>query len=337
MIHLGRMARTALLSSARESEILASVGKRASGWLRRRREDAHRKRKALAIARHGAVDSAELLGVLREGGIREGDTVFAQSSVENMPTFGEPPFALLETLRALVGDSGTLLMPTYTTSDVRTDVCKVDYLFDVNRSPTYTGIVSELLRRTPGAIRSAHPRHSIAGIGPRAAALLESHEFCYPADGIDSPFDRLRKLERAWILTLGLPPASTSFLNWFEDIALERSPKAVRADAALKQRVRTSDGSVIVVRDMERRPTKARGLDHNWVAVRLSTAAMQYFCYRQIDIGIYPVRVLARELLALRGSGSVRSRARIATQRIARTTATLRRLIVYAKTPSSRM
>src|SRR5215510_10973852 len=300
MTHLGSVARAALWSYVRESEILAPVAIRTRGWLRRRRENALRDRKGAAIARHGPVAPDELLEVLREGGIREGDTVFAQPSVENMPTFGAPPSALLEMLRALVGDSGTLLMPTYTTSDVRTDVCKADYLFDVNRSPTYTGILSELLRRTPGAVRSAHPRRSIAGIGPQAAALLASHEFCYPADGIDSPFDRLRKLERAWILTLGLPPASISFLHWVVDIELEGSPMALRAEAALEQRVRTSDGSVIVVRDVERRSDMADGLNHNWVARRLSPAAMQYFRYRQIDIGIYPVRVLAQELLALR-------------------------------------
>jgi len=302
MTRLGRLVRSALWSLVRKSEVLGPVAIRARGWLRRRRETAVRKRKETAIARHGPVAPDELLGVLREGGIREGDTVFAQPSVENMPTFGGPPIALLEMLRTLVGDSGTLLMPTYTTSDVRTDVCKADYLFDVNRSPTYTGVVSELLRRMPGAVRSAHPRHSIAGIGPQAAALLQSHEFCYPADGADSPFDRLRKLERAWILTLGLPPASMSFLHWIEDMELERSQKAVAAGAALEQRVRTSDGSVIVVRDVER-PANV-GLNHNWVAVRLSPAAMQYFRYRQIDIGIYPAGVLAKELLALR----VRSR-----------------------------
>src|SRR5262249_9199871 len=155
---------------------------------------------------------------------------------------------------------------------------KADYLFDVNRSPTYTGVVSELLRRTPGAVRSAHPRHSIAGIGPQAAALLQSHEFCYPADGIDSPFDRLRKLERAWILTLGLPRASVSFLHWLEDVELELSPKAIRA--ALEQRVRTSDGSVIVVRDVDRGSDGAR-LSRRWVAARLSPAAMQHFRYRK--------------------------------------------------------
>jgi len=115
-------------------------------------------------------------------------------------------------------------------------------------------------------------------------------------------------VERAWILTLGLPAAYVSILHWVEDVDPERLPMIVHADAPLERRVRMGDGSVIVVRDLERRPDVADRMDLERVATRLSSAAMRHFSYKEIDIGIYPVGVLANELLALRDSGIVHYR-----------------------------
>lgn len=38
------------------------------------------------------------------------------------------------------------------------------------------GVLAECVRTSPGAVRSAHPQTSMAGIGPRAAELLDGHD-----------------------------------------------------------------------------------------------------------------------------------------------------------------
>jgi aminoglycoside 3-N-acetyltransferase len=221
-----------------------------------------------------------------------------------MLTFAGTAPQLLAMLRSLVGNTGTLLMPAYT----MTSALGPDNVFDVDATPTYTGIVNEIFRRTPGVLRSVHPRHSICGIGPRAQSLLGGHERCCPADGPDSPFDRLRALDRAWIITLGLPAAYVSFLHWVEDIEPQKFPMTVHAAAPVERRVCDRSGTVRIVPDLERTPEAGSRLDLPWIASHLSSAAMRHRTHKQIDIGIYPVATLANELLALRDAGIVHYR-----------------------------
>ena len=60
---------------------------------------------------------------------------------------------------------------------------------DTTPCPTM-GALAECVRTTPGAVRSAHPQTSLAGLGPRAAELLGGHDpHCHL--GERSPLARL--------------------------------------------------------------------------------------------------------------------------------------------------
>jgi aminoglycoside 3-N-acetyltransferase len=147
-----------------------------------------RSNRATELALHGSFGTDELLRVLRDLGITQGSVVFVQTSFNDLHTFAGRPIDLLNALRLLVGLEGTLLMPAYTTGTPNADGAPLV----IETLPTYTGIVNELFRRSPGVTRSLHPRHSICGEGPLAASLLAGHERCLFADGPGSPFDRLR-------------------------------------------------------------------------------------------------------------------------------------------------
>ena len=71
--------------------------------------------------------------------------------------------ALLET----VGAEGTVMMPTFNHSAA--------LLFDIQRSPSTNGIITEALRCRPEAKRSMHPTHPYAAIGPLAEKLVRGH------------------------------------------------------------------------------------------------------------------------------------------------------------------
>jgi aminoglycoside 3-N-acetyltransferase len=301
---LQRFASTALVSSALRSGLLAPVVDRARGWVRKQRGKSLRRRKEMALKQYGPVHADELLAELRAAGVAEGDTVFAQISIKDMLTFVGTAPQLLAMLRTLVGSDGTLLMPAYTL----TSALGPDDVFDVDTAPTYTGIVNEIFRRTPGVVRSVHPRHSICGIGPRAQSLLRDHDVCCPADGANSPFDRLHSLDRAWLVTLGLPAAYVSFLHWVEDIEPRKFPMTVHAAAPVERRVRDQSGAIRIVPDLERSPDAGSRLDLPRIASRLSPDAMRHRTHKGIDVGIYPVATLANELLALRDAGIVHYR-----------------------------
>jgi aminopeptidase-like protein/aminoglycoside N3'-acetyltransferase len=164
---------------------------------------------------------AELIEAFRCVGLREGDTVFVHVGLENL---GVPEGAvtsaarselLAESLKEIVGPSGTILVPTYTFS-----FCLYE-LFDVGNTPTPGGPWSpsgeflEFFRRQPGAVRSRDPIHSVAGIGPRAAELLtDVAPTCF---GDDSVHDRLRRVDGK-ICLIGLPLEEATFRHHAEEV-----------------------------------------------------------------------------------------------------------------------
>ena len=50
-----------------------------------------------------------------------------------------------------------------------------DEVFDVRRTPTAMGLLSEMARRQSDAARSLHPTHSVVAVGPLAGELVATH------------------------------------------------------------------------------------------------------------------------------------------------------------------
>ncbi len=266
---------------------------------RRRRAAQRQKTRRETIALHGQFDAVELLDVLRGMGIAQGSVVFVQASFNDMHTFTGRPIDLLQALRTLVGPTGTLMMPAYSAAPTSASSA----VMEIARAPTYTGIVNELFRRSPGVVRSVHPRHSICAEGPLATMLLAGHEDCVFADGKGSPFDRLRQRNDALILTIGLAPGFTSFLHWIEDLEPDRLPRPVHEPVATRQLVRHPDGRTVEVRDMHLRPEVGASLDLTRIASRLTEHEFRVIRHRGIDFGLYAVKPFSEKLVALRDSG----------------------------------
>ncbi len=136
---------------------------------------------------------------------------------------------LIDAVLDAVSPGGTVMMPAL--PDIYTP-------FDVHTSPSTVGLVSEVFWRRPEAVRSRHPSHSVAAIGPQAAWLTEGHERTEPT-GIDSPYDRLR-VRNGWIVLLGVDHDRNTMLHLAE--ALADVPYLRRADLQMVDdagRVRT--------------------------------------------------------------------------------------------------
>ena len=272
-------------------------------FLRKRRAARLRAAKARAISTHGKVAIPELAGALREAGVAEGDILFFQCSFNDLHTFDGSPIELIRLLTDLIGASGTLLMPAYTHVSARGS-----QPFRPADDATYTGIVSEIFRRSPGVIRSLHPRHSICGLGPMAEQLLAQHQSCPRADGPDSPFDRMRRFPESKILTLGMPRGYISFLHWVEDFEPEKLPLVVHRAAPISCSIEMPDGKLLPVQDLQARADAAARLSIDRLFKRVSTDACRFMHFKGIAIGVYPMVALARELLALRDGGVIHYR-----------------------------
>lgn len=163
----------------------------------------------------------ELVGALRELGVRDGDVLLVHSTLRGIGPVEGGARGVLAALMAAVGSTGTLVMPAYTEENSDTSWAfmratrglsaaeKEAYKlrmppFDpmwTPASPTM-GALPEVLRRTPGAVRSSHPQSSFVAMGLLADGIVRHHN---PAShfGEQSPLARLYSLPDAKVLMLG--------------------------------------------------------------------------------------------------------------------------------------
>ena len=140
--------------------------------------------------REVAVSAEDIVADLRDLGVAPGDHLGLGISLKSLGPVTGGPDALIDAILEAVGESGTILIPTYTAahrlSEVRSG--KDTILFDPGSTPSYTGIVGEKVRTRESAVRSRHPTNSMAAIGRLAVHFTEGHDETAPAY---SPYSRL--------------------------------------------------------------------------------------------------------------------------------------------------
>jgi len=145
-------------------------------------------------------DIVEALGAV---GVERGEIVLVHSRlftiglVREASSPSETPPLYLRAFREVLGDAGTLVVPTYTTSFGRTGTPFVH-----ETSPSEMGAFSECVRTTPGSRRTLHPIQSLAALGAAAEALTRDHPRWNV--GHDTMWDRLLR-RGARVVTLGVP------------------------------------------------------------------------------------------------------------------------------------
>lgn len=163
---------------------------------------------------HG-FDAAALCASLRLA-IAPGDTVFVHSAFNAFHGFSGKPSEVLEGLEALVGVEGTVLMPSLPFSGSALTYVQSGAITDIARSPSRTGLLTELFRRQKGTLRSVHPTHPVLARGARAAAMIDGHLHAGSPCGAGSPFERLLE-SNGKILFLGVDIRSMTFFHYLEE------------------------------------------------------------------------------------------------------------------------
>lgn len=105
-------------------------------------------------------------------------------------------------LRGLVGSRGTLLMPSHPLLTRQHNMMRV---YDVQRSRSKVGLLSERFRKTPEVKRSRFPVAPVCAVGPLADAYVSDFkdESGTTAYGAGSPYHRLAE-RRGQALFLGI-------------------------------------------------------------------------------------------------------------------------------------
>jgi len=161
-----------------------------------------------------ATDSAQIQEGLRNAGIAPGDVLHVHSSLKSFGEVAGGADAVIDALLAAVGPAGLVSVPTHTFDTVTA----LQPVFHETLSPSLVGLITNVFRLRPGAIRSLHPTHSVAAIGPRAAEFTAGHELDDTPCGCRSPYQRLVEWNGKAVM-LGVRLDSCTLMHAFEEMA----------------------------------------------------------------------------------------------------------------------
>ena len=166
---------------------------------------------------------------LRAGGLAEGQSVLVHLAMSELGWVIGGAEAVILALLSSVGDSGTIMMVTNSTSNTdpsewENPPVPEDWWQDIrDHMPAYNplttptqglGVVPELFRTWPGVVRSAHPAFSLAAYGPQAEYLTAGHALDEES-GDRSPLGKLYELD-GHVLLLGVAHRNNTSLHLAE-------------------------------------------------------------------------------------------------------------------------
>ena|SRR6266849_3934581 len=182
-----------------------------------------------------------------ELGLRAGDLVYVHSGMDGL-NLSFPFYRILFLIQEVIGARGTVIFPTYPNYRISSyEWLRQGNVFDVRRTPSYTGILTEFARRQRNAVRSLHPTKSVCAIGPAAKEITATHHLSpYPYDTC-SPYYKLIE-GGARIVGLGATTNYISFGYCVDDALKETFPVRVYHREVFDAPCINSEGERVAVR-----------------------------------------------------------------------------------------
>ena len=135
---------------------------------------------------------------LKATNIKKGSTLFIHSSWKDLKMSKFSCVDLINFLIEYLGQKGTIAMPAYPMDQTGKQI------FNVKKTPSAAGLLTEVFRRYPKVKRSINLNHSVCALGLNADYLVSEHNLSETSWDTYSPYYKLAKLEDAWIVGLGV-------------------------------------------------------------------------------------------------------------------------------------
>lgn len=181
-------------------------------------------------------------------GIEKGMVLLVHSSLSAMGWVCGGAVAVIIALQEVLGDTGTLVMPTHSTdlSDPSQwekppvpeswwqTIRETMPAYDSDLTPTRSmGKIAETFRKQKDVLRSAHPQSSFSARGPQASYIINNHSLAYGM-GENSPLARIYDLQ-GYILLLGVGHSSNTSIHLAEYRADFPTKRVVQEGAPISQ------------------------------------------------------------------------------------------------------
>jgi aminoglycoside 3-N-acetyltransferase len=193
------------------------------------------------VSKFPELDEYHLRDILvRRLGIRAGNHIFVHSSLVDRIRTNVRPHELLNIILEIIGSEGSVSVPTFP-SGFSKELMKTKKPFDVKRTPSGMGLLSECVRRHKGSKRSLHPTKSVATIGKIADSVLSEHHLSDYEFGSESPLVKLLEYD-VKIIGIGVPMSYLSLVNTVEDCYPDEFPIAVHEPGVYEKMCISAEG-----------------------------------------------------------------------------------------------
>ena len=155
--------------------------------------------------------------------------------------------AFTDAILDALGDDGTLVMPSLPYRGAAIDYLSGLELFDVRKTPSMMGLVSEFFRRRDNVLRSVNPMHPVCAVGRDAEWLVAGHENAVYSCGPDTPWSRLLDVD-AKVVFFDTGFASFTFFHHIEHVVSPELPFALYAESPFDVPVSDREGNRRIVR-----------------------------------------------------------------------------------------
>jgi len=180
-------------------------------------------RKRQFITRFRSYGSRELESLLCAIGVTSGDTVMLHGSLNASSGFRGSPKELTDVFLKSLGPNGNLLMVSLPYSSSTYEYLQKLNTFDVRKTPSRMGIISESFRRREDVSRSFHPTHPVLAHGPKAKWITADHDSCLYPCGPGSPFEKFSQLGGK-IVFFNVPFTTMTLFHYMEHLVEKRLP-----------------------------------------------------------------------------------------------------------------
>jgi aminoglycoside 3-N-acetyltransferase len=159
----------------------------------------------------------DLVVLLSGLGLHNGDHVMVHSSLKSLGYVEGGADAVIDAILEVVGQAGTLFVPTNTFQGYVTSFLRSVHEVDLRVAPSATGLISETVRLRTGSARSIHPSHPVCAIGGKARELLGEHHLGNSPMGERSPYGRLARLGNGKVLLIGVTNSNNTMIHTAEE------------------------------------------------------------------------------------------------------------------------
>ncbi|MEW5977968.1 MAG: AAC(3) family N-acetyltransferase [Acidobacteriota bacterium] len=148
---------------------------------------------------------------------------------------------IIDVFQHSVSPGGNLMMVSLPYTSYTYEYLRDLRCFDVRKTPSRMGLISEAFRRRRDVLRSLHPTHPVLAWGPKASWIVADHETATYPCGKGTPYEKLAQV-RGKVLFFDTVFFVFTFFHYLEELVKDDLDFALYFDAPYEVPVIDADG-----------------------------------------------------------------------------------------------